>query len=116
MEKKRKTKKLQKTQIKPTAQSKSDKVAWYALMGFDKTNEDNVGFLGLNREEQLNKRCLKAYAIVHDISAALKFPSENIDGKDNFGTPEQWLNFFKTEHELSDWSFHLTKIKSPNQK
>ena len=105
-----------KTQPNLKNQKKPDKVSWYALMGFDKTNEDNVGFLALNREDQSNKKCRKAYAIVHEISDALKFPSENVNGKDNFGTPEQWLNFFKNEHELSDWSFHLTKIKTPKQK
>lgn len=44
---------------------------------------------------------------------AMKFPSQNIYGVKGFGTPKQWLEFFKAESELEDWKFHLMKIRGP---
>lgn len=41
----------------------------------------------------------------------MKFPDKNIDNKNGFGTPEQWLEFFNTEPLLSDWKFHLIGVK-----
>ena len=86
------------------------KVDWFALMGYDKTNEDHVGFLALDAE-QTNKK--KIYKIVDSIPEALRFPSVNISGSKTFGTPQQWLEFFNNDSELSDWSFHLIKTKAP---
>lgn len=53
------------------------------------------------------------YKIVEDVDDALKFPSANIYGKEDFGTPKQWLEFFKGEDELSSWKFHLVKTSAP---
>ena len=86
------------------------KVDWYVLMGFNKENDSETGFLAMNMGRTDYRQ--KAYKIVHDTRKALKFPSENIYGVNGFGTPKQWLEFFKGEDELSTWKFHLSKIKN----
>lgn len=79
-------------------------VKWFALMGFNKDNEDETGMLAFDNDSK------KPYKIVHDLKDALKFPSKNINKVDGFGTPEQWLDFFNKEPELSGWRFHLIKV------
>ena len=80
------------------------RVKWFALMGYNKDNEDETGMLGLDFNAK------KLYKIVHDVQEALKFPSMNIDNVKGFGTPEQWLDFFNHEPDLERWKFHLIKI------
>ena len=76
------------------------------MRGFNVNDEDDNGFLGMSEDK-------KDYKIVKDQSQALKFPSANVYNVDGFGTPQEWLEFFKGEHELSSWKFHLLKIKAP---
>ena len=79
------------------------------LMGYNKENKNDTGFLAINHE--LNGKY--AYKQTKNWKEALKFPSENVYNVDSFGTPKQWLEFFKGEDELSSWEFHLVKTKDP---
>lgn len=108
MERKKKT---QKTTSKKTVKSKTSitDVKWYVLRGFKLENKDETGFLGINAP----KKSKNAYKIVDSHDEAMKFPSQNIYGVKGFGTPKQWLEFFKAESELEDWKFHLMKIRGP---
>lgn len=81
------------------------------LMGYNKENRDDTGFLAINHEST-GKNVYKCTKNRHE---ALKFPSENVYNVDSFGTPKQWLEFFKGEDELSNWEFHLTKTKDPRK-
>lgn len=78
------------------------------MRGFCKDDKTQTGFLGLDNQ-LAGKRRGSVYKIVDDLEDALKFPSENVYGKEGFGTPKQWLEFFKGEDELSSWKFHLMK-------
>ena len=86
------------------AKAKKSEVKWFALMGYNKDNEDETGLLAFDNESK------KPYKIVHDMKEALKFPSENVNKVNGFGTPEQWLEFFSKEPELESWKFHLIKV------
>ena len=88
---------------------KTPKVDWYVLRGFKLENEDDTGFLGINIPKTNND----TYKIVKSQTEALKFPSENVYEVKGFGTPKQWLEFFKGEDELSGWKFHLLKMRAP---
>ena len=57
MEKKRQVTKKMKTVVAP----KMPKSKWFALMGYNKSNEDETGFLGFDIESK------NPYKIVHDI-------------------------------------------------
>jgi len=83
---------------------RSSDVKWFALMGYNKDNEDETGMLAFDNESK------KPYKIVNDVKEALKFPSKNINNIEGFGTPEQWLDFFNKEPELENWRFHLIKV------
>lgn len=115
MDKKKETKKTQKIRPKKTTsqnQSKVEhKVDWFVLMGYKKDDKDKTGFLAID-QEKLGKN---AYVCTKDKKKALKFPSENVYNVDSFGTPKQWLDFFKEENELSDWEFHLSKVRDPRK-
>ena len=103
-----KPKKMQRA--KKTKLNKEDsKLKWYTLIGFNVDDDTQTGFLAIDRSR--SKNC---YKIVKDKKDALKFPSKNIYGVDSFGTPKQWLEFFKGEDELSSWKFHLSCIKGPS--
>ena len=72
-------------------------------------NTDETGFLSIDK----SKTSSSTYKIVDDIQDAMKFPSKNFYSTKGFGTPKQWLEFFKGEPELEDWKFHLVKVTSP---
>jgi len=78
-------------------------------MGYNKEDKNDTGFLAINNLS--NGKQL--YARTKDWKEALKFPSENVYNVESFGTPKQWLEFFKGEDELSSWEFHLVKTKDP---
>ena len=78
---------------------------WYAMRCFKKDDKNDVGFLGISKSKK------HAYKIVDDAEDALKFPSENVLSANGFGTPKQWLEFFKNEPELKDWKFHLVRTR-----
>ncbi len=82
------------------------KTKWFAMRGFKKDNKDEVGFLSMSKDRRRH-----VYKIVDDIDDAMKFPSENVLSVSGFGTPKQWLEFFKGEPELSEWKFHLVRTK-----
>ena len=84
------------------------KVKWYALVGYNVDDDTQSGFLAIDKTRKNG-----CYHVVKDRSQALKFPSENIYNVEGFGTPKQWLEFFKGEDELSNWEFHLAKTSSP---
>ena len=89
--------------------SSLDKVKWYVLRGFNVDDNDNVGFLGIDKSGTTRD----IYKIVEDLEDAMKFPSKNVYSTKGFGTPQQWLEFFKTEPALCNWKFHLVKVCSP---
>jgi hypothetical protein len=80
------------------------------LMGFNKNDKDETGFLALDKDHVKKN----VYKMTKDATEALRFPSINVNNLSSFGTPKQWLEFFKGEHELSGWKFHLVKAKAPN--
>lgn len=98
------SKNLKKTQTKTKKQPKVD---WFVLRGFNVDNNDETGFLALDKSENAKN----TYKIVDSQKDAMKFPSMNIYNKEGFGTPKQWLEFFKGEYELENWKFRLMKIK-----
>ena len=77
------------------------------MRGFNQEDKDNTGFLGMDKS---GKKHRSIYKIVDSPEDALKFPSINVDNVNGFGTPKQWLEFFKGEDELSSWKFHLVKV------
>ena len=76
------------------------------MRGFRRDNKDEVGFLSIDKSSRRG-----VYKVVEDVDDAMRFPSFNIYNIEGFGTPKQWLEFFKGESELSDWKFHLVKVK-----
>ena len=88
-----------------TQNSKTD---WFVFRGFKKDNKDETGFLAIEPNPSRKK---DLYKIVDSIEEAMKFPSDNVYGTKGFGTPQQWLSFFKGEDDLSEWKFHLLKVK-----
>lgn len=102
----------QKTNLKrqrTDAMSQKNACKWYVIHGFNVDDETQTGFLGMNMTKEPNG----PYKIVKTYDEALKFPSMNIYGIKGFGTPKQWLEFFKGEDELSNWKFNLLKIRAP---
>ena len=77
------------------------------MRGYRKDNKDEVGFLSIDKNNIKD-----IYKIVDDLEDAMKFPSTNVYNTKGFGTPKQWLAFFKGEEALSDWKFHLVKVKN----
>jgi len=104
--KKQKAQKIQKTRAR-----KKNEEDWFVLMGFDRTDKDQQGFLAMN-----DGKGFASYKITHDVHEALKFPSKNVDSLSSYGTPEQWLKFFSEERELKNWKFHLMKILKPKDR
>ena len=102
----KKSRKHSKTAPDKKTQAEKTAVKWFALMGYNKDNEDETGMLGIDLEAK------KPYKIVHDMNEALKFPSENVNNVKGFGTPDQWLKFFNSEPDLDNWKFHLVKVLS----
>ena len=80
------------------------------LHGYNKHNKDETGFLSISEP----KSCGDIYKIVGSVNDAMKFPSVNVYNKQGFGTPKQWIEFFKGEEALSSWKFHLVKVNGPN--
>ena len=100
------------TSKKMASQAKSQnltKVKWFALRCFKKDDKDETGFLAIDK----SKLAKQIYKIVESVDDAMKFPSVNVYGTKGFGTPKQWLEFFKGEHDLSSWKFHLVAVKAP---
>ena len=98
---------------KKTSKKKSqneDSVVWYVLRGFNRSNKNETGFLSINKPTYSNPNL---YEIVDSLENATKFPSKNVFNIKGFGTPQQWFDFFKKEHELANWKFHLMKTKAP---
>jgi hypothetical protein len=79
-------------------------------MGYNRKDKDQQGMLGMS-----DGKGTSSYKIVDYVKDALKFPSQNVDKASDFGTPEQWLEFFSSEPELKNWKFHLMKILSPRK-
>ena len=96
---------------KKTQKENQKKIDWFMLMGYNKENQDETGFLAID-PASTGKH---VYKKTKDRNEALKFPSENVYNVDSFGTPKQWLEFFKGEDELSNWEFHLVKTKDPRK-
>ena len=94
---------------KKTQKAKQKKIDWFMLMGYNKENQDETGFLAMDKASTGKSIYIKT----KDRNETLKFPSENVYHVDSFGTPKQWLEFFKGEDELSNWEFHLVKTKDP---
>ena len=86
------------------------KLEWFVLRGFKKDDKEVTGFLSINQKKSKKD---DVYKVVEDVEDAMKFPSENVYRTKGFGTPKQWLEFFKGEDELSEWKFHLLKVKGP---
>lgn len=82
---------------------------WFVLRGFNRYDKSETGFLAIDK----SRASKNVYKIVEDREDAMKFPSTNVYGTDSFGTPKQWLEFFKGEEELSSWKFHLLKTNAP---
>lgn len=85
---------------------------WFVLRGFKIDDKDTTGFLGINKNYAKTSKD-SVYKIVDDKEDALKFPSENVYKTKGFGTPKQWLEFFKGEDDLKEWKFHLMKVIAP---
>ena len=94
---------------KKTQEQQATKVKWFALRCFKKDDKDETGFLAIDK----SKLAKQIYKIVESVDDAMKFPSDNVYGTKGFGTPKQWLEFFKGEHDLSSWKFHLVAVKAP---
>ena len=77
------------------------------MRGFKKDNVNETGFLSICSSASKGS---DVYNVVEDIEEAARFPSKNIYNVEGFGTPIQWLEFFKGEHGLSSWKFHLLKV------
>lgn len=88
---------------------KEDACKWYALMGYNVDDQDDTGLLALDRSLSAHS----SYKITHDIADALKFPAKNINKISSFGDPDQWLDFFSKDPELSSWRFHLIGVRKP---
>ena len=100
------------TSKKMASQVKSQnltEVKWFALRCFKKDDKDETGFLAIDN----SKLAKQIYKIVESVDDAMKFPSVNVYGTKGFGTPKQWLEFFKGENDLSSWKFHLVVVKAP---
>ncbi len=83
-------------------------VDWFVLRCSRRDDKTVNGFLAIDKDFRSSSK--QVYSIVEDSSNAMRFPSTNVYNTDGFGTPKQWLEFFKGENELSDWKFHLVKI------
>ena len=97
-----------KTSLGNKSKLDSQDVKWFVLRGFKLSNKDETGFLAIDHSS--HSRDL--YQIVDDVEDAMRFPSKNVYGIEGFGTPKQWLEFFKGEEALSDWKFHLAKVRN----
>ena len=85
-------------------------VKWYAIRAFKADDKDEVGFLAIDKGANGTP-----YVFVEDLCDAMKLPSKNINQVSGFGTPAQWLEFFKGEDELSSWKIHLVKVAAPEK-
>ena len=81
-------------------------IDWFVMHGFKKDDKDTTGFLSIDKSN-----LKEIYKIVDDVDDAMRFPSANVYNTKGFGTPKQWLEFFKGEEALSEWKFHLVKVK-----
>ena len=95
---------MKKTKYTPVKAKNKPGLGWYVMYGYNKDNQDQVGYLSFSSQAG------HTYNIVPDLAQAKRFPSKDKKNKD-FGTPEQWLDFFDNDPELDDWSFHLVKVK-----
>ena len=76
------------------------------MRGYRVGDKSQTGFLSIDKDSK------DIYNVVEDANNALKFPSTNVYNVQGFGTPQQWLEFFKGEEALSDWKFHLVKVNT----
>ena len=74
------------------------KVAY--MFGYDRARHDRTGWLKLTGT---------GYEIAESRACATPFEIENVSGKEGWGSPEQWKDFFNSEDELSGWRFHVVK-------
>ena len=95
---------------KDTTKNIKKQTKMFALMGYNKNNEDETGLLAFDNSLK------NPYKIVDDIQDAMLFPEKNIDDKPGFGTPKQWLKFFNSEPLLENWKFHLISVKKTKNK
>lgn len=95
---------MKKTKYTPVKAKNKPGLGWYVMYGYNKDNQDQVGYLSFSSQAG------NTYEIVPDLAQAKRFPSKDKKNKD-FGTPKQWLDFFDNDPELDDWSFHLVKVK-----
>lgn len=84
---------------------KSKKVDRYVMFGFNRSDMDDIGYLG--KPIQLKNEII--FPIVPDVEDALVFPSSNENHVKGFGTPEQWLDFWNSDED-NVFKFHLVKV------
>lgn len=99
-------KKTQQLEVKSQLKT-SPKASWYVLRAFKKDNKAETGFLSISKSKSSNG----LYEVVESLVDASEFPSLNVYKTKGFGTPKQWLDFFRDEPSLSEWDFHLVKLR-----
>ena len=78
--------------------TKESQTHWYVLYGFNKEDIDKVGYFGPNNK------------IVDELSAARKFPDQNVNNLSGFGTPQQWKELINSDVDVNHgYKFHLVK-------
>lgn len=100
------SKKTQQLEVKSQLKT-SPKASWYVLRAFKKDNKAETGFLSISKSKSSNG----LYEVVESLVDASEFPSLNVYKTKGFGTPKQWLEFFRDEPTLSAWDFHLVKLR-----
>ena len=71
----------------------------YVLYGFNKSNEEEIGFFG------------KKLDITSNQDEAMRFPTSAKKGQIGFGTPEQWLEFINADDDINHgYKFHLVGL------
>lgn len=82
--------------------------AQYVMFGFNMNDDSQTGYVGFDMDPNAKKLCI----VVDDLASARRFPEENTNKNPDFGTPEQWLDFFNHDPSYEDWKFHLVKVKT----
>ena len=83
---------------------KADLDESYGLMfGFLNNEPEVTAFLQIVQDGE------ELYDFVFDERDATQFPFVNNAQIKGFATPDKWLEYFKTEPSLKDWTFHVVK-------
>lgn len=81
-------------------QRRTDRNVSYVMFGFDKDDNEKVGFFG------------KDLDIVYDADDAKVFCSKNKSKLVGFTTPEKWLEFINDDKDLNhNFKFHLVPYR-----